>query len=618
MTSVDTVKLTQRLGELAIQSRLRTKNSQPIEVENLMETAQTREMEARQLAVPDLVAVALMRWADILLILARYPEAVERLQEARMVLKDLRKHDLTVQVLAKLAEAYGKQAKWLEVSSICEEGIKLVEQYRYKVTAPYMQSGYLRLRIGLYSWGVRAAYELEKYDLMLEWAELSKSRSTLRHQIRNMEPEKEITQLQQQFQQVCEQVDKARARGKDRILQKLLAKRRTLWDLLSIQRYRMITGEDLPTFSLAKVMSLLDLDEAIIYYYWLDKYTLLVVTIDQRRITPELRELAPEDRETLENNAKKILQLNKKTKMLDKWCKCWSWLLPKIDWLEEKRRLKRLIFSPHQLLHTIPFHAIPFHALDEKNTRLIQHFAVSYIPNLSSLLMPYSSSVTERVLTIGIRKFDIRGDNVPPLSYAEDEALEVAKLYEADNVPAVHVLGKEATEDRLKQLMQDKVPARFSCLHIATHGKNVPSDTPMESFLYLQNSKLDGLEIADLRFEVDLVVLSACCSGQRPIGGRGLEELPGDELLGLQAAFFAAGSRRLIATLWPSDGNATRLIMKSLHSYLIEGDSPEIALQRAVKDFLAEAGVNTRSTYYWASFFLTKMGRVQTNKEVIK
>ena len=133
---------------------------------------------------------------------------------------------------------------------------------------------------------------------------------------------------------------------------------------------------------------------------------------------------------------------------------------------------------------------------------------------------------------------------------------------------------------------------RYSCLHFATHGENVNSDSPMSHF-YLADSMLDGLELARLRLGAETVVLSACCSGQRPIFGRGMQELPGDDLFGLQAAFFRAGARRVLGTLWPVASQAARQISVSFHSQLASGKcrDPETALQKAICDYLASAGV---------------------------
>jgi CHAT domain-containing protein len=566
-------------------------------------TAQELETKARQFGMPDFIAAALMRHGEILVTMARYAEAIEVLQKARAALKGLRKHDLVVRILAKQAEAHGKRNDWLAASSVCEEGIKLVERYRYGVSTDYIQSGYLRSRIGLYKWGVRSAYELGNRELMLERAELSKSRSMLRHQLRNTRVSENAAQLEKRFRLISAQIDKEQGTANKKRVAELKAERQTLWDLLSIQRYREVKGTKLPVFSVAAVQAVLDADEAVVYYYWLDKQNLLVITIDQRRVEPELRTITLERRKSLEVDAKTILELTLKSNKTraDKLLQPWSMLLPEVTWLKEKRRL---ILSPHQVLH-----ALPFHALTWEGAPLIQRYAVTYVPNLSSLLMPYTPATQRRVLAVGIHEYQVPGYPVDPLPSAESDTTKVAKLYETCNVPVVLLTGKKAREARLQQLAQTGELAKFSCLHLTTHGENIPSDTPMESRLYLQDSVVDGLEIANWRLAADLVVLSACSAGQRPIEGRGMDELPGDDLFGLQAAFFAAGGRRLVSALWSVDAHASGPIVKEFHRYILKGDPPEVALQAAVNNFRTTAKVVLRKSLFWAPFFLAAMGR---------
>ena len=125
----------------------------------------------------------------------------------------------------------------------------------------------------------------------------------------------------------------------------------------------------------------------------------------------------------------------------------------------------------------------------------------------------------------------------------------------------------------------------------------------------LYDSRLEGVEIANLSLNADLVVLSACCSGQRPISGRGMAELPGDDMFGLQDAFITAGARQVVGTLWPVDSEAAAAITTALHRYRLAGEPADLALQHAVCDYLRQAGVLKRNVYYWAPFFLTVVGR---------
>src|SRR5262249_27351206 len=123
---------------------------------------------------------------------------------------------------------------------------------------------------------------------------------------------------------------------------------------------------------------------------------------------------------------------------------------------------------------------------------------------------------------------------------------------------------------------------------------------------------VDGLEIASWRLNAELVVLSACCAGQRAITQRGaatdtLEELPGDDVFGLQAAFFMAGAKRLVSNLWPAEGGPADKITTAIHRYALEGNPIEVALQKALKDCLNR--VLDRQLYRWALFFLVAVGR---------
>ena len=606
---MDAIAVTQKLSSLALKRRLKLKLGEP--VEDLLPMAEAVESMARQLGVADLIAVALIRRAEILKDLSRYVEAVDVLNNARFELGDLRKADIAITILSHLAECYGRLAEcygrpedWKEADAICEEGIQQVEKYRYRVTAQYAQSGYLRFRLNLYTWGVRSAYELGTYEKMLKRAELSKGRASLRYANYDPKEERDIEELEQKFKEVCTAIDQLPAQRENNQRTNLLAERRALWELLSILRYRDITGSDLPEFSLKEIQNLLDEEEAILYYYWIDKHLLSITAIDKTRVEPETREFSGEDRSKLEKltnnilgigtqNSRAIPPLEQKTGFFS------SLLLPTSEWLRNKRRL---IISPHKLLHMLPFHILKW-----QKEMLIDHFAIRSIPNLTSMLLKSPADGVNQVYTLGIQEFKLEG--VKPLTFGEQEAADIAEMYKAKGIPAKSILGPDANEEELNRLVFSGALKGCSCIHITTHGDNIPSDTPMESRLFLWDSILEGLEISNWRLNADLVVLSACCSGQRSIKGRGMEELPGDELFGLQAAFFSSGCRQLVCALWPVDGNAAPEIMKHFHRKVVEGVEPDLALQYAMNTFRAQANISMRKAYFWAPFFVSTFSR---------
>jgi CHAT domain-containing protein len=572
---------------------------------DLLEKARQVEIPSRRLQRIESITTSLLWQGKILIALQRPDEAIAILYEAYHTLKGHWQHSRGVQILAKLVEAYAQKQQWKKVSSLCEEGIDLVELYRYKVTGPYMQSAYLTSRIDLYSWGTKAAYELKDYDLMLRRAELSKCRSILRYYQggQRQVSSQTLRKIEQQFQHVCGQIDAA---GLDSLyLDELRQKRRALWDLLTIQRFQSRTGENLPAFSLQAVQDTLAVDEAIIYYYWLDKHSLLIIVIDQKRVLPILRILTDKQQTQLQNFANFVLDLTEQSPVshLDSVQTFSFLLLPEeaAPLLEEKQRL---LFSPHRLLH-----AVPFHALRWKDNYLIERFAVTYVPNLSSLLYTYTSVKQHNILALGIHEYAVPGYPLRPLATAEQEVEDLKQIAEATAVPITVLKGPEARIEQVRQLATTGNLSQFTHLHFATHGSNIDSDTPMESFLFLRDSQLDGLEIANWQLQTDVVVLSACCSGQRPISGRHMKELPGDELFGLQSAFFTAGAKRILSCLWPVDDAVASSITRSFHQHITNEVQPEVALQTALKEFLASADIDQDSVYYWGPFFLSAMGR---------
>jgi CHAT domain-containing protein len=142
---------------------------------------------------------------------------------------------------------------------------------------------------------------------------------------------------------------------------------------------------------------------------------------------------------------------------------------------------------------------------------------------------------------------------------------------------------------------------------MAVHGANVVSDTPLESWLLLPHSRLDGIDLVRWRLDGGTVVLSACSAGQRAVWGRRMKDLPGDDLFGLQTAFFHAGAQQIVGALWPVYGNVAGPLLRIFHEHMRDGAPADIALQRAIVTFRDTSPYKTRQ--YWAPFYLTSLGR---------
>lgn len=145
----------------------------------------------------------------------------------------------------------------------------------------------------------------------------------------------------------------------------------------------------------------------------------------------------------------------------------------------------------------------------------------------------------------------------------------------------------------------------YWAVHFATHGilnETNPGRSGVVLSLYDEQGRFheEGFlrleDIYDLNLPVDLVVLSACRTGLgKPVKGEGL--------IGLTRGFMHAGTRRVLASLWKVDDDATAELMKRFYQNILkEGMTPAAALRAAQSSMAGET--RWSHPYYWAGFVL--------------
>jgi len=105
---------------------------------------------------------------------------------------------------------------------------------------------------------------------------------------------------------------------------------------------------------------------------------------------------------------------------------------------------------------------------------------------------------------------------------------------------------------------------------------------------------LETAEIVQMKLNADLVVLSSCNSGI----GR-IDEAEG--VIGMTKAFFEAGTKSIVVSLWEVNDKYTSAFMTLFYSHLSEGLSKTEALRKAKLDFIEQYSSNP---YYWSAFIL--------------
>jgi CHAT domain-containing protein len=106
---------------------------------------------------------------------------------------------------------------------------------------------------------------------------------------------------------------------------------------------------------------------------------------------------------------------------------------------------------------------------------------------------------------------------------------------------------------------------------------------------------LEAGEIVQLKLNSDLVVLSSCNSGL----GR-IDESEG--IIGMAKAFFEAGARSIVVSLWEVNDKYTSKLMTAFYRKLNDGLDKSEALRQAKIEFIKEYSANP---YYWGAFVLS-------------
>jgi len=133
-------------------------------------------------------------------------------------------------------------------------------------------------------------------------------------------------------------------------------------------------------------------------------------------------------------------------------------------------------------------------------------------------------------------------------------------------------------------------------LHTATHSC-VDTENISRSKIFIGNSYLTLGQIQEAEISNELTVLSSCESGFGKIH-------QGEGAFSIAKAFFQAGSKSAVVSLWPVDDCSTADIMKYFYKNLALGKDKAESLTNAKKEYLAIAHPSRSHPYYWAGFVL--------------
>ncbi len=280
--------------------------------------------------------------------------------------------------------------------------------------------------------------------------------------------------------------------------------------------------------------------------------------------------------------------------------------------INEATQNQMLIIVPDGQLNLVPFDALR----DASGRYVLETRTVVYSPSATTFFLlneerrqqesskallavggiPYSrSSMNRSGLTHGFNR-----SGFVDLPSSADEVRMAEAAFPGQKVDSL--IGSSATEAAFKAERLNQ----YRVIHLAVHGF-ADSTFPERAALILlsdpaagEDGFLQASEIVQLRFDAELVVLSACETAVGPLQGQ-------EGIANLSRAFLLAGARSVISTLWKVDDDASLFLMKHFYEHLSRNQAPALALTAAKRDMLRTFG-RRAVPYEWAAFTIEGAG----------
>jgi CHAT domain-containing protein/Tfp pilus assembly protein PilF len=182
------------------------------------------------------------------------------------------------------------------------------------------------------------------------------------------------------------------------------------------------------------------------------------------------------------------------------------------------------------------------------------------------------------------------------LRYTRAEAESILKM--TPKATSLRAVGFQAD----KPTAVDGKLGQYRIVHFATHGllddQRPELSGVVMSLMDKEGRPQDGFlrlhEVYNLQLPVELVVLSACDVG---LG----KAIKGEGLVGLTRGFMYAGARRVVASLWSVDDQATAELMIRFYNGMLKKKMRPAAALRAAQ---IEMWKQSKSPYFWGAFVI--------------
>lgn len=271
----------------------------------------------------------------------------------------------------------------------------------------------------------------------------------------------------------------------------------------------------------------------------------------------------------------------------------YDWLIRPFQPLLDQQNIQTLVFVQDGM-----FRSVPMTALYDGRQFLIERYAIAMTPSINLTDFQPTDSRNLRALAAGVTDTTrVKETAFEALTHVDAELAAVQ-----DSLPRSLALKNEAfTLTRFEQALET---GDYPIVHIATHGKFsaeaedaflVTGDNLTQNQPKLTITVLDDLirKLSD-RSPVELLVLSAC------------QTATGDDraALGLAGIAAQAGAKRVLASLWSVNDQATAELLRQFYQALNQPDLTKAQILQAAQTSLIRSADRSAHPGYWSAFVL--------------
>ncbi len=279
--------------------------------------------------------------------------------------------------------------------------------------------------------------------------------------------------------------------------------------------------------------------------------------------------------------------------------------VPTSDFSTQSKTLFGILIAPFKLQRNEKLTIItnsflsylPFETLQNGTDFLMNNHAISYgnsikLWNTQSLL-PKSKGQRLMAFSPEYKSYDSKLDaDIAMLTregdYELKGAIKEAKLI-SDMFNGSYFNADQATKSNFIDNSKS-----HQILHLAMHSIMNEEDENLSNLIFSNNERLYFSEIYNLKIPSDLVVLSACNTGNG-------NYKDGEGIMSVARAFTFAGIKSTVISLWQVPDKETSEIMVSFYENLKNGQSKDEALRDAKTAFVKNNPMKSHP-FYWAGF----------------